>query len=347
MPVDRPPRAAPGREPRLMLVSNMWPQPADASFGIFVAQQVDDLRALGLEIAVCFVDGRASRANYARGIVRLRQQLGRHRPDLVHAHHVLAGLVALAAGARRPGRPLLVTHHGIEVFEGWQAPLARWLTRRVDRSLVVSPAMARQLGLGPEAVLPCGVDLVAFAPGDRRAARTALGLPIDGLRVAWLGADRPEKRLALAVAAIERLRERRPEARLHRIGGLPPEAVPLQLQACDALLLCSTHEGSPQAVKEALAVGLPVVATAVGDLPELLAGLPGCAVIDGAEPDLAGALAAALARALASGRVDARARLAGYARPTIAAGLRAIYRDCLGWAPERGPEPAGTGEGPA
>ena len=104
MPVDRPPRAAPGREPRLMLVSNMWPQPADASFGIFVAQQVDDLRALGLEIAVCFVDGRASRANYARGIVRLRQQLRRHRPDLVHAHHVLAIERPAGADHRTQGR---------------------------------------------------------------------------------------------------------------------------------------------------------------------------------------------------------------------------------------------------
>ena len=347
MQADRPPKADPGREPRLLLVSNMWPRAADPSFGIFVAQQAADLAALGIAIEVCFIDGRADSANYARGVFALRRQLRRFRPDLVHAHHVLSGLVALAAGARRRQRPLVVTHHGIEVFEGWQAPLTRLLTGLADRSLVVSPAMARRLGLGPEAVLPCGIDLEAFAPGDRSAARAALGLPTEGPRVAWLGADRPEKRLALAVEAIERLRRGRPDLCLHPISGLPPEAVPIQLRACDALLLSSTQEGSPQAVKEALAVGLPVVATAVGDLPELLADLPGCAVVDLASPDLAGALAAGLERALAAGRLDARARLASYARPAIARRLRAIYRDCLGWAPERGPGPAGAGEGPA
>ncbi len=314
-----------GAEPRVLVVTNMWPRPEDPAFGIFVAQQVEDLRRLGLQVETSFIDGRSSRWNYLLGIAGLRRQLRRSRPDLVHAHYVLSGWVALLAGARRRHRPLIVTHHGIEVFEGWQARLARWLSRRVDRNLVINRAMAERLDLPAEAVLPCGIDLEAFAPGDRSAARAALGIEDEAARVAWVGADRPEKRLGLARESLALLREHRPEARLHQVTGLPPEQVPLHLRACDALLVTSTREGGPLVVKEALAVGLPVVSTDVGDVRELLEGLPGCAVAE----DRPEALARVLDRALAAGRIDARSRLAPYDRRVIAERLRDLYASLL------------------
>ncbi len=342
-------------------------------------------RSTGIRaIDVCIIDGRRNRLAYAFGVLRLRRMLARsdRRYVLVHAHHALAGFAAILAGARRPDRPLLVTHHGIEVLEGWQAPLCRWVSARADRTLVTSPALAERLGgssavagtvepaasigqvvtaepiggssagadtVEPAAsidqvgsaepfdgapraglaaidIVPCGIDRGRFRPGDRAAARAQLGLPSHGALVAWAGTDRPEKRLWLARAAIERIgfasgavdagrtdsagrigtggrsggdgnaSDRDPHTRLLVISGRPHAEVPTWLQAADVLVLTSTAEGSPLVVREALACGLPVVSTDVGDVRSLLEGLPGCAVVGFSESTLSATSAASTRR---------------------------------------------------
>lgn len=335
----------PARRPlRVLVVTNMWPSEADPAFGSFVRDQVQHLRRLaaararagerGAAIRTVFVDGRARTAAYAVAIPRLARRMARGGYDVVHAHHALAGLAAWAAGARRWAGALVVTHHGIEVLEGWQAPLCRFVTARSDGAIVTSPSMAERLGLPPSAVVPCGVDLGRFAPGDRAAARAALGLPGEGEVVAWVGADRPEKRLDLAREAGRHLAAHRPGARLVVITGRPRAEVPTWLGAADALLLTSRAEGSPMVVKEALACGRPVVATDVGDVRSLLAGVAGCAVA--AEgPRLAERLADGLASALDHGPVDAAAALAPYAAEAIAQRVWRAWEDALGVAARR------------
>lgn len=301
----------------------MWPSPADPAFGIFVRDQVAAVRRQGVRVDVAFVDGRAAAIHYARAVPRLRRVLAARRYDVVHAHHVLAALATWLAGARRHDRPWIVTHHGIEVFEGWQAPLARWLTWRADRTLVISAAMARHLGLGPDAVIPCGVDLARFHPGAPADARAGLGLDPAARLVAWVGADRPEKRIALARAAVDHLRRAEPRARLHVVSGRPHPEVAEHLRAADVLLVTSTREGGPLVVKEALACGRPVVSTDVGDVRAVLAGIPGCAVAAG-DP---AALAIALRRALDHGPIDTEGQRAAapYAADVIAARVAAVY----------------------
>ena len=323
---------------RGLVVSNMWPQPNAPAFGVFVAQQVADVRRAGLELDLFLVEGWKSRWNYFSSIWRLRQHLRQQSYDFVHAHYVLSGLVALLAGVK----PLIVTHHGIEVFEGWQAPLAKWVTKRADRCLVISPAMAQHLGLPMTQVLPCGIDLARFQPGDRMRARQSLGLSDDPEKklVAWVGADRPEKRLGLAKQCIEALNSRLlaqervnqgMAVELHQVSGIPPDEVPLHIQACDALLVSSTREGGPLVVKEALAIGRPVVSTDVGDVAGLLEGLPGCSVRD-EHPE---ALAEGLLEAINTGPIDASDRMQAFDRKRIAARLLEHYLALIAASRER------------
>lgn len=79
---------------RVLAVTNMWPHEADPSYGIFVKEQMDSLRPLGVEYDVVFVNGRESRWNYLRGIGQVRCQLREKQYDLIHAHFGLAGWVA-------------------------------------------------------------------------------------------------------------------------------------------------------------------------------------------------------------------------------------------------------------
>ena len=177
---------------------------------------------------------------------------------------------------------------------------------------------------------------------DRRAARAALGLPGDGLLVAWVGAITPEKRLDLALDVIDRLPdvrlavagdgplrrelERRDgAARAHFLGDLADPA-PLY-RAADALLLTSDSEGLPGVVIEAGLAALPVVATDVGWVRS--------AVQDGvtgalAPPGDPAALAEALVRVLTGDRsaLGAAARMHTVAHFELAAVVDA-WQDLL------------------
>ncbi|MER5866723.1 glycosyltransferase [Kitasatospora sp. NPDC002040] len=151
----------------------------------------------------------------------------------------------------------------------------------------------------------------AADPAERQAARERLGLPRQGLVVAWIGALAPEKRLDLALAALDRLPDVQlavagdgplrdsypPTDRAHFLGRL---ADPGDLyRAADALLLSSDSEGVPGVLIEAALAGLPTVATDVGWVGDVvLDGRTGALV----RPGDPAALAEALGRVLAGDR---------------------------------------------
>ena len=321
VPVELARRGYGGVTLHVLLVTNMWPTEEDPGFGVFVHQQVEALRRLGVDFDVLLIHGRRGRQVYARAVRDVRDRLRSGHYDLIHAHYVLSGLACVMARPGVPSPPLLVTHHGVEVFDGWQAPLSAFVTARADETIVVSAAMAERLGLGPESVIPMGVDLEGFAPGSRAEARAALGLGGSDELVAWVGAERPEKRLDLARAAVNVLQVRRPDVRLHQVTGRPHSEVPLHMRAADCLLLTSSREGAPVVVKEALACDLPVVSTDVGDVAEITAEVEGCAIA-APTPE---ALAAALDAALEHGRVAGRAVVERYGVDRMAERVLAAY----------------------
>src|SRR5204862_6682914 len=118
-----------------------------------------------------------------------------------------------------------------------------------------------------------------------------LGWEPDGFHVLFAtSAGDPVKRPELARAAVARFEEKYGRVQLHVLSAIPNTEVPVWLNASDALLLTSRHEGSPTIVKEALACGLPVVSVAVGDIPERIEGIEGCYLCKPEAADLADSL---------------------------------------------------------
>jgi teichuronic acid biosynthesis glycosyltransferase TuaC len=121
----------------------------------------------------------------------------------------------------------------------------------------------------------------------------------------------PRKRYWLAKAAVERARSRLPDLKLELASGVTPDRIPLLMNAANCLLLTSSIEGSPNVVKEALMCNLPVIATPVGDVVELLDGVVPSHVCEPSEAALAEALVESLRDPRrsngreASGRLDA------------------------------------------
>ena len=108
--------------------------------------------------------------------------------------------------------------------------------------------------------------------------------------------------------------------------GFSREQVAKVMNAVDVTLVTSDFEGSPVAVKESLACTTPVVSVPVGDLPQLLSGLPGCAIV----PRDPVALADAIVRAFASGRDPMlRKRADRLSRRRVAERTIALYESVL------------------
>ncbi|GIW71922.1 MAG: glycosyl transferase [Planctomycetota bacterium] len=283
-----------------------------------------------------------------RALAALWQLCRRWRPHLVHTHTAKAGALGRMA-AVLAGVPRRVhTFHG-HVLRGYFGAMASEAIRAAERLLaqcsdavvVLSPAQRRELvgelRVVPRRrarVIPLGLELAPYraAAAERAALRAALGLAPSTALIGWFGRLVPIKRGELALQALALLVRGGVDAVL-AVAGEGPERPRLERLACslglgprvrwlgvrrplapwygalDALLVTSRNEGTPLVVIEALAAGLPVVATAVGGLPDLAALAPGAVTL--VPPERAGALAQALARLLADPHARAHAAATG------------------------------------
>jgi glycosyltransferase involved in cell wall biosynthesis len=309
---------------RVLVVTNMYPTPERRHFGIFVEEQVASLRRCGVDVEVLFVDGKASKLNYLAGFPKLWKQLREQRYDLIHAHYIFAGLIARG----QLGRPVVLTHHGPEVFMTWQAWVCRAFTRFFDSVIVVSEEMRTRLNVPDAHVIPCGVDMSLFRPEEMGTAREALGLPRDKKLVLWAGEyQRPEKRFELVSQAVDLLKASVPEVELVVLSNKPHSMVPEHLNACDVLVLTSDAEGSPMVVKEAMACNVPVVSTAVGDVPQLFDSVEGHWLTSQEPRDIADMLRTALEYGK---RTKGREHVARLDLDAISRDIISVYEQTLG-----------------
>jgi teichuronic acid biosynthesis glycosyltransferase TuaC len=311
------------RAMRVLVVTHMWPTDDRPEHGVFVRDQVEALGKVdGLEVEVRrFPPGSRS---YVSAAWRLRGAARRGRFDVVHAHYGLSGLSALTAGGLQ-----IVTYHGTDLEHRIAGPLSRLLARLVTLPAVVSLSLARRVpGAGSRrrvAVLPCGVSLERFARIARERARAQLGLDVK-LPYVLFPADpaRPVKRYDRARELCEQV----PGAELLSLRGVPPERVPLWINAANAVLVTSDHEGFGLVALEALACDVPVLSTPVGIAPLALAGVEGtlCAPFDLAEwlPVLRAHLNSP------DPRVHGRARAELFSSARMADRVAATYRELTG-----------------
>lgn len=240
----------------------------------------------------------------ARAAAGLMAEMRRFRPDVVHCHSTKAGLIGrtVAATLRVPA---LYTPHGTSWhytgrrIGALQLALERALRRSTTALVSVCPEEARafvaEVGYGPDHVriVPNGVDVpdeAALAAARARTRRT-LGLRPDEVWLVFVGRLTAEKGADVLVAAAEAgtgadgvlvVGEGPDRAGLEaraRRGRLPVRFVGYQadvspfLAAADIFVQPSRSEGLPFAALEAMAHGLPVVATGVGGLAGALAGV--------------------------------------------------------------------------
>jgi glycosyltransferase involved in cell wall biosynthesis len=240
---------------------------------------------------------------------KVYQLIQKEKPDVVHTHAAKAGFVGRVA-AWIAGVPVIVhTFHG-HVFRGYFTPnktqffiiLERITARMSDTVITLSDGLRRELAeeyhitrKGRITVLPLGMDLTVFTQMARKSGvfRSAYGIAADVPLIGIVGRITPIKNHALFLQAAAQIRKQLPTARFVIVGDgeiraeIEAQVDQLGLREAviftgwqkdlahiysdlDVLVISSINEGTPVTVIEALAAGCPVVATAVGGVPDLL-----------------------------------------------------------------------------
>lgn len=305
---------------RVLVVTNMYPSAQRPWLGPFVRDQVEAFRRRDdLEVELlAFPPGPRA---LARAAITLRRRYAGQRFDIVHAHF---GLTAWPAILARLG-PVVVTLHGNDLLVRRSYVVTRAALPFTALTAAVSREFSENIpGAGTRrrvAILPVGIDTRRFRPIPRREARERLGLDPDGPYLLFPhDPSRPLKRHDRAVEAAG-------DVRLLTLGGVPPDEVPYWVNAANAVLVPSAKEAYGLSVIEALACGVPAIATPVGIHPVALHGIEGAYCGEWDRDAWRAALRPHVEAA--DPRVDGRARAELFSADAMAARVVDAWRDLL------------------
>lgn len=321
---------------RILAVTNLWP--VDGSFrGVFVAEQVRALRALGHTVDVEVVAQQRGTKDYLFAAPRIRAQARAGAYDVVHVHYGMTALAARLAGVG----PRVLSLYGSDINDPRQRRVTRLGWGGSAARIYVSSRLAASAGEPDGRVIPNGVDFSVFAPVDRDAARERLGIA-PGEKVVLFGGlpTNQVKGYDVFSDVLAQVREGGTEVRELILAGKdqPVTDVVAKYAAADVLLFTSRQgsEGSPTVVKEATAMGLPVVSVDVGDVGQVLSAVTPSVVVEfpPTRDELVRRLAEATAKTLRAGlRSNGRERNDWLDSVRIAERVVAVYREV---APARG-----------
>jgi teichuronic acid biosynthesis glycosyltransferase TuaC len=320
---------------RVLMITSEYPSAERPAAVPFIVRQEQYLRKKGVDVDLFAFSGKKRFFNYAKAWLDLRRFTQGKRYDLVHAQWGHSAALAL------PKRlPWVITFRGNDLegivgtggrytFKGRVlTTVAKTMAAKADERIVVSESLGRRLGELPFTVIPSGLDLETFRPLPQAESRKMLGLPAGKSLVLFAAStiENQRKRYNLAQEAVDLLKNKH-DTELVVANKVHHTQIPVYMAACDALLLTSRHEGSPNVVKEALACNLPVVSVDVGDVRPRIESIAGCALCVDESPE---AIAAALERVLrVPTRIDGRRHIKELDENNITEQVIGVYRRAL------------------
>lgn len=237
-----------------------------------------------------------------RALHRMVRLIRRWRPDVVHTHLTKAGIVGQIA-ARVTGTPRVQTLHNVDPWRrrAWLSRAWRWATDGADACIAVSSEVADHVAAtGGHSrarieVIPNGADLSRFDPeGTEPLPLSRFGLDRGAVVFAAIGRLTDQKDHATYLRAVAKVAREMPDTRFVVVGVGPldsdlrdlaaslrlgPDRVaflggqrdmPALLASVDVMVLSSRWEGLPMVLLEAMAMGVPVLSTAVGGVPRVI-----------------------------------------------------------------------------
>ncbi|SHM64066.1 Glycosyltransferase involved in cell wall bisynthesis [Cyclobacterium lianum] len=265
---------------KLLLITNMYPAPEQPSSGVFIKEQIEDVQnEIDLEVDVFLIDGiNRGKFEYLKSIFTIPYQLSRKKYDAIHVHYGISGLFLLFF---RPKIKKFMTLHGCDIQDWgsnfWNVWITKKIIKNVDLVYVQNQKMKSVVEkINPNVeIMPCGTNSSFFAPPPNfnKKAKSDFLILFPG------SPKRTVKNYPLFLEVMRTVEELGIQNIQHLcLENMSREQVKDAMLNADCLLMTSISEGSPQVIKEALYCDLPIVSVPVGDVADMLAGIPKCKV---------------------------------------------------------------------
>ena len=286
------------------------------------------------------------KGNYLKAVKALKEKIREFKPDIVHAHYGLSAITAELQGLV----PVVTTFHNGETHSWYINFITSLMSLRAKHVIYVAQHIHDMVYFKAKhySIIPCGVPMDQCVVIDKAEARKQLGWDAKKKYILFGGAfDNLRKNYPLLRDAIAKINEQSPITNHQspieciEMKNLTRSECVLRMNACDVFALPTKNEGSPQALKEAMACNCPIVATDVADIKHLLGDLPGHYVLPNRKGDAAWwkgdehsaeELAELIKQALAfNGRTKGRDRIIelGYTNDLVAKKIIKIYESII------------------
>ncbi|MFA1711683.1 glycosyltransferase [Peribacillus frigoritolerans] len=273
---------------KVLHITNMYPNDDKPWYGVFIADQINSLNKY-IENDVFFIDGNKSKFNYFKSLLELRKIKKEY--DIIHCHHGWCGIIALLSFKNHNN--IFVSLVGGDLLE------KKIFFKRIIAKILWSllPKFKYVIGKSPEMVeickkrtssvgyVPNGVNLNMFKELNKDNCKQRLNLDLEKKYFLFTAAkndkNRTEKRYDIIEGASKELSSRGIyNFEILFLSNVSHEMVPLYLNSCEAVLLASDYEGSPNIIKEAMACNVPIISTAVGNVPDMIEELENCYIAE-------------------------------------------------------------------
>lgn len=267
---------------KILQLTTNYPCKENPIFGIFMKEQAESVEKYGVTNTIFFSNGlKAANARniHLKSSLKLFFHLLTHRYDLIHCHNVLSGMILALSGGIFWNKSVFSIQNDPN-FKGTNAAgLLKYLIPLMNKVIVKLPFNSEDSKF---VYLPNGVNMNFFKPMDKFEAKRKLGLNPNKKYVLFVDSNtskgRTQKRKDRFDETMAILRDKYGHDDLEELLLIKVERdlVPTYMNACELYLLTSDEEGSPNAVKECMACNTPVVATPVGNIPDLFDGVSEC-----------------------------------------------------------------------
>ena len=303
----------------------------------FVTEQGEAIRALGCEVDYFLVKG-----SYLLAIRELKKKIREFQPNIVHAHYGLSAITAELQSLV----PVVTTFHNGETLNPLVNFASSLMSLRAKHVIYVAQHI-RDLSYFKArnySIIPCGVPMEQMTIIPKDEARRQLGWTPDKKYILFGGAfANTRKNYKLLKEAVDKCQMSNDKCQIACIEmkGLSRAECVLRMNAADLFALPSHSEGSPQALKEAMACNCPCLATDIADVRYLFGNEPGHWILRNprktherwdADKNSLDEMVELLKEALAfKGRTKGRDRILelGYSNEQVAKSIVKIYEDIL------------------
>lgn len=291
----------------------------------FIAEQAESLERNGHTLEWLKVDSNGWKG-YWNKRKELKKKIESFRPDIIHAHYGLCGL--LANFQRKV--PVVTTYPGSDIND-FKVRILSIISLILSKyNIFMSKRQIDKVSLfitkKTSEIIRYGVDENIFVEVDKNIARERLGFSRDEKLVMFAGRfANPVKNAELAKNSVNLLKN---VSLLEMTGGYTKEEMNLLYNAVDVAILTSHSEGSPQFVKETMLTGCPIVSVDVGDVKEVVEGIEGYYISERNPQDIADKLNQALSL---NSRTKGRERIIelGLTKDLVAKKLIKIYEQVI------------------